>query len=385
MGKLQLKKTYYRDGIVLVLGAGVSVGSEIPTWVNLLRGMVMKTFDGDETMFDQLREQGLSLTAIASLLEERSPSREEFVEAVRDALYVNFPFYRIGTKKENRGRFLRYVHEGIREDANGIISRIKPNTTLRSVGAFCTTWKQPKKRESGFHRNPKVHAAATLNMDALLQSYISALTTKRLIRTVERPSARKYPDRINIYHMHGYLHFETLKKDGEGEISDEEMQAREAADAVVLTEQDYYDFFNQPNSMFNYTFLYLLREYSCLFIGLSMDDENIRRLLHYSKLERTRALEKKLGASASREKLREMTLRHFAILPRSGVREVDRAQQDTLRPLGVSVLRVDQEFKQLPQVLGDVYNYQPKKDKSKEDKLKEKEDKWSRVYRVSKN
>jgi hypothetical protein len=364
----QLKKIFMREGLVLVLGAGVSVCSEIPTWVNLIKGLVKKTYKGDESMFDQLREQGLSLTAIASLLEERSSSREAFVEDVRDALYANFPFYGVGTGKHNRGKFLKYIHEGIREDSNGVITRSRPNTTLRGVGAFCTVWKEPQKRESGYHRNPKVHAVVTLNMDALLQSYISALTTKRLIRTVERPSARNYPGRINMYHMHGYLHFAKQEKDVA-------RQAREAPEAVVLTEQDYYDFFNKPNSMFNYTFLYLLREYSCLFIGLSMDDENIRRLLHYSKLERIRALKKKLGKAVSTEKLREMALRHFAILARSGVRAVDRARQDTLRPLGVSVVWVDRQFKELPRVLGNVYDTSPKKGQSLTEA-----DMWSKVY-----
>ena len=373
----QLKKTYAREGLVLVLGAGVSVCSEIPTWVNLLRGMVTKTFDGDESMFDRLREQGLSLTAIASLLEERSSSRVAFVEAVREVLYANFPFYGVGTGKHNRGKFLKYVHEGIRADTNRTVTRIKPNTTLHSVGAFCTTWQEPQKRESGYYRNPKVHALATLNMDALLQSYISALTTKRLIRTVERPSARNFPGRINMYHMHGYLHFATQEQAGNDEMPEEKKQAREAPEAVVLTEQDYYDFFNEPNSMFNYTFLYLLREFSCLFIGLSMDDENIRRLLHYSKLERIRALAKKLGKSASPEKLRELTLRHFAILARSEVQAVDRARQDTLRPLGVSVVWVDREFKGLPQVLGEVYNYKQSRSAENETSV----DEWSKVYR----
>lgn len=83
MSMSQLKNTYAREGIVLVLGAGVSVGSGIPTWMSLIRGMVTKSFGGDESMFDRLREQGLSLTTIASLLEERSASRKAFVEDVR--------------------------------------------------------------------------------------------------------------------------------------------------------------------------------------------------------------------------------------------------------------------------------------------------------------
>ena len=44
--------------------------------------------------------------------------------------------------------------------------------------------------------------------------------------------------------------------------------------------------------MYTYTLLHMFREYRCLFIGLSMTDENIRRLLHYSKDEERRSFER---------------------------------------------------------------------------------------------
>jgi hypothetical protein len=227
-------------------------------------------------------------------------------------------------------------------------------------------WKEPKKEESPFEANPNVHAVVTLNMDALLQSYVNARTKKRLLRTVERPSAKRYPGRINVYHIHGYLHFDMRHEDKSRDKPEAERQARDAPDAVVLTEQDYYNFYNDPNSLFNYTFLYLLREYSCLFVGLSMDDENIRRLLHYSKMERMRALERRRGKPIEAvadpqereryvQELREACARHVAILARNKNSEVDRAQEETLRPLGVSVAWVDEGFKGLPRKMGSLY------------------------------
>jgi hypothetical protein len=365
----QLKKIYAREGIVLVLGAGVSVGSGIPTWTNLLKKMVTKEFNNDEKMFNRLRKRDMSLPAIASLLQERYRSRKKLVEETRDVLYADFPFYRIGTDKENRGKFLRYIHEGIWDDGKGNVTKIEPNTTLRAVGAFCTAWKEPEKGESGYQRNPTVHALVTLNTDTLLENYVHALTIQELLQSVDRPSAVGQSDRIKLYHMHGQLHFDLQEVAGVQKNPDEQQQTWDALDAIVLTEQDYYDFFNEPNSMFNYTFLYLLREYSCLFIGLSMDDENIRRLLHYSKRERIEALKKKLGDTVSQGKLRAMAIRHFAILARSGNEEVDHARQDTLLPLGVTVLWADKRFKELPQLLGEVYNYAHA------------EDMWSEVYK----
>jgi hypothetical protein len=184
--------------------------------------------------------------------------------------------------------------------------------------------------------NPRVRAVVTLNMDALLQTYVSAFSTKRLVRTVERPSAEPFAGSINLYHMHGYLHFNPTEKS----------HKRDSTEAVVLTEQDYYDFFNQPNKMFNYTFLYLLREYPCLFIGLSMQDENIRRLLHYSKLERMQALAKKRGVSVEKLGMNKALMdkevkRHFVILTRNKNPQVNLANEETLGALGVKVLWLD--------------------------------------------
>jgi len=141
--------------------------------------------------------------------------------------------------------------------------------------------------------------------------------------------------------MHGFLRFDQKAKD----------RSKEAPDAVVLTEQDYFDFFNDPTSLFNYTFLSLLREFSCLFVGLSMQDENIRRLLHYSKKERVRSLE---NEGERDEAIRRKSLRHFAILPRSGVTHIDCSIEESLLPLGTQVLWVD-DFSEIPKQFQEMY------------------------------
>jgi len=364
----KFKQAYKRDGIVLVLGAGVSLRSEIPLWEELIRSMTMKMDGGSEKMFNTLRGMGMSLTAIASLLEERTKSgRKDFVEEVRKALYEKFRFYPNGITKSNYAKFVQYIEQGVPGAEAGTMV-VEPNHTLHSVGAFCTVWQVPATKDaSPFVINPRVHAVVTLNMDALLQSYIYARTRKHLLRTVERPSANRFPDRINVYHIHGYLHFDTRHADRSRDKPDTKRRTRDAPDAVVLTEQDYYDFYNNPNSLFNYTFLYFLREYSCLFVGLSMDDVNIRRLLHYSKMERMRALERRRGKPldavldpVEREKyaeeLRTACTRHVAILGRNKDKEVDKAMESTLRPLGVSAVWVDAKFEGLPRKLGSLYH-----------------------------
>ena len=334
-----LKEVYTQGGVALVLGAGVSRDSNIPSWNDLLKAMVKKCIGGtDNNTFTQLTRNNLSLTAIASLLEQHCESRRDFVQVVRETLYDDFPFKNRKVDKYTRGEFVRFIRKGeVQNEFKKQGVKYKPNPTLRSIGALCTVRRMERSKAGKMvprnFANPRVKAIVTLNMDALLQTYVSAFSTKHLVRTVERPSAEPFAETINLYHMHGYLHFDVTEKS----------HRRDSAESVILTEQDYYDFFNQPNKMFNYTFLYLLREHPCLFIGLSMQDENIRRLLHYSKLERMQALANKRGISIERlrgnKTLMEKGIkRHFAVLLRNKNPKVNTAMEDTLGALGVRVL-----------------------------------------------
>jgi hypothetical protein len=320
----KLGEIYAQDGIFLALGAGVSVGSQLPNWHDLLQRLASVYLDkGDNKLFEELKNHGFSLPVIASLLEERSSDRNEFIERVREMLYRDLPYFPDGVTKSNRRRFVQYIQD--------------TNPTLHSIASLCAI---PRDNRRTYEPNKRIQAIVTFNLDSLLQAYVYARYEKRLLRTIERPSASRNSDKINIYHMHGFLRFDPKAGDF----------AKEAPDAAVFTEQDYFDFFNQPTSLFNYTFLYLLREFSCLFIGLSMQDDNIRRLLHYSKMERLRAFLSEGVTTVSREKL----LRHFTVLKRNGSVHVDKAIEDTLDPLGTRVLWVD-DYAEIPVRIEEMY------------------------------
>lgn len=320
----KLGEIYAQDGIFLALGAGVSVRSRLPNWHDLVQRLASVYLDkGDHKLFEDLKTHGFSLPVIASLLEEHSSDRSEFIKRVREMLYRDLPYFPEGITKSNRRKFVQDIQD--------------TNPTLHSIARLCAI-----ARENGrtYGPNQRIQAIVTFNLDALLQAYVYARYEKRLLRTIERPSASRNPEKINIYHMHGYLRFDPKAGD----------LAKEAPDAAVITEQNYFDFFNEPTSLFNYTFLYLLREFSCLFIGLSMQDDNIRRLLHYSKMERLRAFQSEGMTTVSREKL----IRHFAVLKRSGKVHVDKAIEDTLDPLGTRALWVD-DYPEIPIRIGELY------------------------------
>lgn len=323
-------------GVALVLGAGVSA-KILPEWEELLERIAERCSPGGRNIVQDLDEDGFSLPAIAAVLESKWRAKEEklpkeqrvgFPDLVRQTLYSDL--YKTLKVPDNPAKF----------DKAAFVDHVnRSNSTLRAVASFCT------RRQHGdtgggrrFGANPRVHAIVTFNIDHLLQVYSRARFGARITRTIERSSKTPRPGSTNIYHLHGCIRFDEKASN----------PRKNAPDAMVLTEHSYFDVYNQPTSFQNYTFLNILREYPCLFIGLSMHDENLRRLLHYSRQERERAYRLE-----GRNKPVKKTVRHFAIMRRTEP-SVDGLTEDSLRRLGVRVLWID-GFGEVPVRLGEVY------------------------------
>jgi hypothetical protein len=329
----QLQDIYQKRGIALALGAGVSFDSKLPNWIGLLERIGSKCLgvDGDKTVA-RLMAEGFSLPAIASMLRLRCPSDIKFSDLVRDALYQKFEPYK---QRNVSGVDLEKLVE----------VACSKNYTLRAVAALCARWDE---NTASFFRNDKIHAIVNFNLDALLREYVAARYRRVLVRTVERASKSRDPEKISIYYMHGFLRFDSKANDPD----------KEAFDKLVLSEQEYFDFFNSPTSLFNYTFLYVLREYSCLFIGLSMQDDNIRRLLHYSKKERQVGYEEekkeKKEEESSPDEVKEKLLRHFAVIKEYDSGELKDLVEISLAELGVNVLWIS-DYQDIPKKLELMY------------------------------
>lgn len=317
-----LGDAYERSGLVLVLGAGVSRKSDLPTWSELLAALAIEFIGpGGAALLDELKSQGFGAPAIASVLESHCPKGVSFADAVRDKLYADFPYYDAsGTGAREESGFADYV--------------ARTNHTLAAVAALCAR-KHP--HAQAFFANPRIHAIINFNFDAIFRKYVFARYGP-LVRTTERASKSRIPDRISVYHLHGYLRFDAKlgQKDKE-------------SDKLVFTEQQYFDFTTDQLSLFTYTFLYLLREYPCLFIGLSMQDANLRRLLHHSYDERVNGHGEEGEADIAAGK----STRHFAILQQGSETSREAAERSLLR-LGVQPLWVT-DHAEIPGLLGKVY------------------------------
>lgn len=314
----QLARTYADEGLVLGLGAGVSCGCGLPSWPELLRRIAVAVPKCPPV--DKLRAEGMSLPAIATLLKGKE-SPMEFARRVREALYTGFPFFPGGWKSRCE-EFIDFVNQ--------------TNSTLRAVAALCAG---PVGSSNQRRPNPRIHAVVTFNLDALLQEYIRARYGHKFVRTIERASAFPILDTINLYHAHGHIRFDPKWQD----------RTKNAPDALVLGEQEYFDVFGNPTSVFTYSSLHLLRERSFLFIGLSMHDENLRRLLHYSRKEILQSYIAE-GVKPDSRKIN----RHFAVLKKSCDKEVAASLAQSLGYLGVNVAWVS-DYDEIPSRLQALY------------------------------
>jgi len=336
----ELASTYQERGIALFLGAGVSVGLNIPNWDRLLDQLIDDLIPASEKLsLASLMSAGFSLPAVAALLERKAGGPEAFAKRVRKVLYAE-PTRRFGVSK--RGipaasveAFLQFVRKG--------------NVTLAAAAALCVT---PNGKSA--IRNPRVHAVVNFNFDDLFSLYTRKTYHDRIFRNTERASKSALPMRYtSYYYPHGRLG-----------LSPESKSDAESSDLLVFTEQSFFDFYNRPNALFNYTLMFLLREYHCLFLGVSFRDENLRRLLHYSACERREHyLKEKGGDPAQRsskgvpygEQANQRILRHYAVFRQS---EFAGALQhhwtESLAPLGVNPLWIS-AWPELPSRLGTVY------------------------------
>jgi hypothetical protein len=316
-----LRERYQQRGLVLALGAGISAGCKIPNWPELLCRMGDRCLGarGHDLIAD-LIQSGMTLPAIAGVLESKRPKAAKFLDLLSAELYRDFPFHEVIHDQRQRRELTKFVADS--------------NPTMRAVAALCVQ----RKSKNEFTASDRVRAVVNFNVDSILRTYARSRYDTYLFRTIESASKLSKSGRIPIYHMHGFLKFyKSARVDDDEEVR------------CVFTEGEYYDFFNRPNSLFNYTFLYLLREYNCLFIGMSMTDENIRRLLHYSTAER-RDRAREMGKVSTDH----LALRHFSILKKSGSAKRDELKDIALRRLGTRVLWIN-DFAEIPKRLAYVY------------------------------
>jgi NAD-dependent SIR2 family protein deacetylase len=230
-----------RNGhLTLVLGAGISLPSGLDSWEVLVARAATKLFAGTSIskMPDILKASNKSSIAKIRFCESTTELKTGFRVFLTEALYENY---------ESK----------------------KTNTNINSLCNLIL----------GLDGKPQVREVVTYNFDNLLELALQKEKKKASLdlNIVSVISAETYqrtndPNSIRIYHPHGFLpHGRSFRSTSKLPI--------------VFSETDYHKHFQDVSYWANSFQLDRFSQSTCLFVGISFECPNMRRLLDYVQLQ----------------------------------------------------------------------------------------------------
>jgi len=216
---------FSNERVTLFLGAGVSVDAGLPTWDTLLDGMFKPR---GKKPFDYITEQNskaiVDACANSSIVVGRYAfngygNMSKFSERIKEVLYGN-------------------VHDS------------------ELVNTLCNVIASDKGKENITH-------VITYNYDDLIETGLEEIGYDEYYSIYGKN--RDATKRLPIYHVHGMI------------------SQRDITSTPILSEKDYHDLYKNSHNWANVVQLYALNNTTCFFIGLSMSDPNLRRLLDFSR------------------------------------------------------------------------------------------------------
>lgn len=224
---LQSAKKAFKSGPnTFFLGAGVSCSEGLPGWKALLMTVLSEATrtNIDEEEFEALFKANGSSSIIMGRYIRRlyNDDKQQLRNAIHNCLYKNRTY------------------------------RIIKSDTIKMICELVR-----------YNKN-KVKSIITYNYDDLIEQQLAniGVPTSSVFDTHE-------PDgRFPVFHVHGILDQEGMKSSN-----------------IVLAEDDYHEQYRRAFMWSNVEQLHALQNNNCFFIGLSMTDPNLRRLLDFTKSE----------------------------------------------------------------------------------------------------
>lgn len=227
----------------LFLGAGVSTSAGLPGWNELLKKLIDEAkkdtrFHIDSADFDNIERYpyiNYSPLIVARYINEYLNNK-----------YTNLVDLADGEDlKKTKQRYLATKIKEIlyKKDKN------ESNLLIKALADMIRT-KQPE-------------SVITYNYDDLLEERLKEISVP-FVTLVE--DTRSFEFSVPIYHVHGFVGKDTSKGDN-----------------PILNEADYHAEYQESYLWANIEQMHALNRSTCFFVGLSMTDPNLRRLLDISK------------------------------------------------------------------------------------------------------
>jgi len=235
----------YRDGrFSIFLGAGVSSSAGLPDWDTLLNSLFVSMLT-DEHNSERATDNEEISSIVKRLRQVDGPSALMLARYVRRGLSA-------GSKSE-QNQFVEAVTRqlyGLRDRRFSLHSPL-----IKAIANLCTPTRM----------GANVRSVVTYNFDDILERELTARVLNH--RSIFEEIDLAAPEELPIYHVHGFLPEDRTK------------YAALERSTLVFSEEGYHQIYGQPYHWSNLIQLSALKETTCLMVGLSLTDPNLRRLL----------------------------------------------------------------------------------------------------------
>ncbi len=338
----EAKEVVGKGNCVLFLGAGVGMSAKMPSWNELLKDLMgeVKKLKGEtidafkELSSHVLDECGNSYLVMCRYLQtaiKLHDDKVKFSDLIQKHLY--------GKKEPSK----------LLDDLANIVQQRKTEEVL------------------------------TYNFDDLLEQYLIKLGLQegKDFITISKDAEISGNEMLPIYHVHGVI------------------PEKGPSDIVVFSEEEYHKRYSNPFHWSNIEQLHALSRKHCFFIGLSMTDPNLRRLLDAAR-QINQTDNECHYAFLKRQKLEEYCLANMLDACKyvhiSGSLIDKKKQQDIyslnytvieciFRDLGVKVIWFE-DFDDLPSLIEEVFGLEINAHLMTEDLLKQTESKIKEIQNV---
>ncbi len=229
-----LKNALNDNRLTLVCGAGISITSHIPSWNELLVDILNDVLNTNENSEKVSAKELLSIMPQSNLILGKYLKlllQDDFEKMVQKHLYKH------------------YSHSN-----DSDFTYVAPSEIMKAIVDLA----RPKRT------GQRLESIITFNFDELMEQALSANGIE--FCPIWKEGQTYGSEELPIYHVHGFL------------PNKMELESPN----LVFSEEAYHSQFIDPYSWANLTQLNTYASNICLFIGLSLSDPNLRRLLDIS-------------------------------------------------------------------------------------------------------
>ena len=245
----KLRSAFQNRKLVLVLGAGVSREYGLPDWNTLIQKLLI--YELDKTSKNSKDESGV-LAKIFDKLFNPNP--------LIAARYLKNQYM----ENSNNANTDAIDHINGTNSFNLAVKEIIYDEIKQSI--FSSLFNEIKELCVQSHEG-SLDSIITYNYDDILEMNLSE-GNNISYKSIYSSSSINYEEgEMPIYHVHGYL----------------PREGHSCSDEIILSEDVYHQQYNDSFNWSNFIQINKFASYTCLFIGVSLSDPNLRRLLDISR------------------------------------------------------------------------------------------------------